>query len=280
MKSIGNLEGKLVIFGGVYSNYQALEALIEFCVNEQIPAQNIICTGDIVGYCAEPELCVQTIRDWGINVIRGNVEIQLANDEPDCGCNFNTDSPCSIYSMQWYPYARKNTSENAKNWMKSLPDHITFYYNNLKFGVVHGSYFETAKYIFKSTPFDVKQKEFETMQVNHIFAGHCGLPFIDQKEQKCWVNTGALGMPANDGTDRVWFTTLESVEGNTEVTFHALEYDMHPTASLMVENKLPNVYAQTLLSGLWDSIDILAPIEQTLTGQKIELDKLSFKLNK
>ena len=54
IKNIGQLNGKVLIFGGVYSNLQALEALQKTANALDIRPENIICTGDIVGYCAQP----------------------------------------------------------------------------------------------------------------------------------------------------------------------------------------------------------------------------------
>ena len=74
VKNIGNLSGKVLVFGGVYSNLQALEALQKVADKEGITPSNIICTGDIIAYCAQPSACVDAIEDWGIHVIQGNVE--------------------------------------------------------------------------------------------------------------------------------------------------------------------------------------------------------------
>ena len=61
---IGTKKGKLLLFGGVYSNLQALEKLIAIAEEEGIPAENCICTGDITGYCAQPEETIATFRKW------------------------------------------------------------------------------------------------------------------------------------------------------------------------------------------------------------------------
>ena len=55
IKYIGTKSGKLLRFGGVYGNLQALEALISIAETEGIAPENCICTGDITGYCAQPE---------------------------------------------------------------------------------------------------------------------------------------------------------------------------------------------------------------------------------
>ena len=80
--------GKILVFGGVYSNLQALEALQKVAEKEGISPDNIICTGDIVGYCAQPSECLDAIEKWGIHAIQGNVEENLLSGNDDCGCNF------------------------------------------------------------------------------------------------------------------------------------------------------------------------------------------------
>ena len=48
VQDFGVFEGPLVLFGGVYSNLQALEALIA-----EVGERPAICTGDVVAYCAD-----------------------------------------------------------------------------------------------------------------------------------------------------------------------------------------------------------------------------------
>ena len=54
-ENIGELKDKVLLFGGVYSNLQALEAIAGIAKKEGIKSENCICTGDIIGYCAQPE---------------------------------------------------------------------------------------------------------------------------------------------------------------------------------------------------------------------------------
>lgn len=96
--NLGTLKGPLLVFGGVYSNLQALEALQKQAQQLGIPASNIICTGDVVAYCAEPETCVQQIRAWGIHCIAGNVEIQLSTGQENCACDFVAGGRCDTFS--------------------------------------------------------------------------------------------------------------------------------------------------------------------------------------
>ncbi|WP_417859960.1 metallophosphoesterase family protein [Winogradskyella sediminis] len=268
---IGHLTGKVLLFGGVYSNLQALEALIAVAESEGIPPENCICTGDIIGYCAQPEETIQTFKNWNAKSIVGNVEIQLRDDEDDCGCDFREGSRCDNFSQQWYPYAKSKLSKDSLNYLETLPDHITFTIGNQNVMVVHGSCFNISEFIFKSTDWSIKAKNFSATKSDIIIAGHCGLPFLDQQDEKLWVNPGVIGMPANDGNPSVWYAILDDSEQSTTVNFRKLEYNFKLTNQLMLNGSLPESYAKTIISGLWDNMEILPNAEKQLQGKLIEL---------
>jgi len=270
-QNLGVLQGKLLVFGGVYSNLQALEALQAIAKREHIPPQLIICTGDVVGYCAAPELCVQKIIQWGIHCIAGNVEIQLREGEGDCGCNFDEAGRCNLFSKQWYPYAQKQLSKTSIEWMKTLPDFLQFQYADLTTTVLHGSYHETAEFIFKSTDWAVKANNFTATQSDLILAGHCGLPFHEIRDEKIWLNAGVIGVPANDGTTRVWYVILEDNNGQLGFKHHQFSYNHQLAAQKMKDNYLPFTYANTLETGIWDNCEILPAKETALQGEILVL---------
>lgn len=262
VKDLGVLSGPLLVFGGVYSNLLSLEKLMALADEAGIPAQNIICTGDVVAYCADPEACVQAIRDWGIHVIAGNVEIQVREGEDECGCNFSDGSRCDLFSRQWYPFVQQQLSADSIAWMKELPDHLRFFYAGMRGYVLHGSYFETAGYVFRSTPWADKLANFQAAQSELILSGHCGLPFQQEQDGHYWLNAGVIGMPANDGTTRVWYLMLHDKDETLHYYHEAYEYDYESSASRMEALGLAAEYAHTLRTGLWDNCEIL-PEEET-----------------
>ena len=271
IKHIGTLSGKVLLFGGVYSNLQALEALKAVAEKEEIKPENCICTGDIVGYCAQPEETVQLFKLWKANSVLGNVEIQLIEGEEDCGCDFTEGSRCDGFSKLWYPFAQSQLSKNSIEHLKTIPDHITFTYANKKVAVVHGDYFNVSEFVFKSTDWSVKSKTLEATNSDVIIAGHCGLPFSHEQEDKLWLNPGVIGMPANDGTPQVWYAILEEVNGEMKFTHHNLDYNYKLTNSLMKNGLLPEEYARTIITGIWDNTEILPAIESGLQGFGINL---------
>ena len=101
VKTLGEIDSQLLVFGGAYSNLAATIAMRTKAEELGIAAGHIICTGDIVAYCAEPRQTVELIRDWGIHVIMGNCEESLATLQQDCGCGFEEGSACSTLSIAW-----------------------------------------------------------------------------------------------------------------------------------------------------------------------------------
>jgi predicted phosphodiesterase len=250
---------------------QALEALRDIADQLQIPAGNIICTGDIVGYCAQPEAAVQLMKAWGVHAIQGNVEQNIIRGDDDCGCNFAEGSRCDVLSRAWFPYAVRSLSAGSVAWLSTLPLQLAFRYGGKSVTVLHGAATGIADFVFASTPWPVKEASFAATGAAVILAGHAGLPFADARAGHCWLNAGVIGMPANDGTPRVWYLLLDDANGLFSYSFHAFTYDNARAHQLMQANGLPDSYAHTLLTGIWDNCEILPMAEQVAQGQAIML---------
>jgi predicted phosphodiesterase len=264
--NLGTLSGKLLVFGGPYSNLQALTELHRIAERQGIPPQNIICTGDVVGYCAQPEESVQFVKEWGIHCISGNVEQNIVSGEDDCGCNYTEGGRCDLFSRTWFPYAVRSLSENSINWMAALPQHLAFQYAGKSVAVVHGSPAEVSEFVFASTPWATKEQYFKATATDVILAGHAGLPFGDVQDDHYWLNAGVIGMPANEGTPRVWYLLLNESEGTFSYSHESFTYDNVLANRLMLENDLPDAYAKTLLTGIWDNCEILPEAEKAWQG--------------
>lgn len=262
---------KLLLFGGVYSNLQALQKLKGIAEENGFSPEEIICNGDIVGYCAQPEESVQLIRDWGIHNIIGNVEENLRDGSDNCGCDFDEGTRCDIFSRHWYPFAQKNTSQESVKWMKTLPKQLTFEFGGKKLAVVHGSPRHISEFVFNSTDEKIKLNYLNTLDVDGIIAGHSGLPFYNKIQKKYWINPGVIGMPANDGQTSVWYAILVVENGEIKVEHHSFKYDHISTNKLMIEKGLPKSYAKTILTGIWDNCEILPEEETEAQGKKIKI---------
>lgn len=275
---LGELEGELLFFGGPYSNLHATKALKSKADFLSISSKQIFCTGDLVAYCSEPNQTIEYIKEWGIHSIIGNVEQQLTSNADNCGCGFSEDSLCNTLSIDWYTRTKQELIKSQIKWMQTLPEFITFSFSGLKFLIIHGSVSNISEFIFESTPWELKKKIFEQHEVDVIIAGHSGIPFIQKDKEHTWINAGVIGMPANDGTPRVWYVTVKKQEEQIKATINALNYDHCSASEAMHAEGWSAEYAQTLNDGLWCSEDILPSAEREKKG--IELKPQSSFFNK
>lgn len=260
INDLGELTGDLLLFGGVYSNLHALDALITRAQEAGIPPQNAICTGDVVAYCADAAGSVERIRDWSCPVLKGNCEAQLASDAPDCGCGYDEGSQCSLLSHGWYAHARRTVSFEAKAWMGQLPDRIVFRHNGLRYAVVHGGASDISKFLWPVTEQDVLRSEINVLRgevgaVDRVVAGHSGIAFQADVDGVTWINAGAIGMPDNSGR---WQTGYVMISGKN-IENKLLEYDVDAQIKAMQRAGLTQGYHETLRSGCWPSQDTLPP---------------------
>ncbi|MEO9631887.1 MAG: metallophosphoesterase family protein [Sulfitobacter sp.] len=257
---LGVLDGPLLLFGGPYSNLHAVEALTDFAAPHGIGGDQMICTGDIVAYCGAPSESVAAIRALGCAVVAGNCELQLASGAEDCGCGFAPGSSCDMLSGAWYAHAASQLDAEAKTWMGSLPDVAVFQHQGQRYGVIHGGVCDVARFIWSESAEAVFEEEWQALEevtgpVDHIIAGHSGLPFIRKTARGRWINAGVIGMPPHDGGQQ---TRVAVLDGG-EVRFHRLSYDMAGAVADMTKAGLPRAYADALQSGYWPSEDVLPP---------------------
>lgn len=272
------IDHTLLLFGGPYSNLAATRAMREQARVLNIPADHVICCGDLVAYCAEPVETIDLIRDWGIPVVMGNCEESLAYEEPDCGCGFDPGSSCSALSVTWYEYANARVTPDQRRWMQGLPRSLDFRIGQTSFKVVHASVASINEFVFASTDPGLKSRELNQAGAGVIIGGHSGIPFGESIGQRLWLNAGVIGMPANDGTQEVWYMLIHPWDDGFDVSWHRLAYDYqasHQTshAAGMTE------YAQALLDGLWPSMDSLPEVERRQRGQALDPPAIKFRLN-
>lgn len=245
---------------------------MDIAEKEGIAPENCICTGDLTGYCAQPEETIAAFKAWGAHAIAGNVELQLARDSEDCGCDFKAGSRCDDLSKQWYPYTKARLSKASLSWIGDLPENLSFDYGGKKVTVVHGSYGNVSEFIFESSPIKLKTACLNRTQSDIIIAGHCGLPFKQTIGDRQWFNPGVIGMPANDGTPRTWYALMTLGEDGLGYHPKPLVYEHQTAQKLMYRNHLPEAYADSLSSGIWDNMEILPAAEKTQQGIPIQFN--------
>lgn len=277
---LGDVRDPLIIFGGPYGNFEAMTALFAEADRRGVPGDRMICTGDLAAYCADAQATIDLIRARGAAVVAGNVEDSLGADSSDCGCGFNEGSACDVLAASWYAYASRTIDGDTKRWMRDLPRSVTFTMSGARIAVVHGGVDQTNKFIFPATPVDDVRGELMRSGADGVIAGHSGIPFSRGVDGRLWHNAGAVGMPANDGTPRVWYSVLTPgvTPGPNSILIEsrALTYNWRAAASKTRTAGLPIAYANALETGLWPSDDIAPPPDRARRGQAIAESTLNW----
>lgn len=260
-------DGPLLVFGGPYSNLQATQAVLAEAARRAIPPARVICTGDVVAYGADAAACCDLVMASGIHVLMGNCEENLAAGAQDCGCGFDEGTACDLLSRAWYAHADRQVTPAHRAWMAALPRRMDVALpDGRRLAVVHGGARDISRFIFASAPEAVLAGEIAATGADGVIAGHCGIPFARQAGDGLWLNAGAIGMPANDGTPRGWFAVLTPDATGLEASLLPLACDHEAAAAAMRAARLPEGYAAALSSGLWPSCDVLPPAESARRG--------------
>lgn len=256
--NLGTLDGEVLVFGGPYSNLQALAALLDIARARSIPVANIVGTGDVAAYFADAEACVARMRNEGIRVVAGNCEHQLATGSDNCDCGFEEDSFCSALSRGWYAHAQRTLSADSLAWMAGCPDRIVFDHDGVRYGVVHGAASSINRFIWPNTEGAVLRSEMdlfarESGAIDTLLCGHSGLSFSKTLGGKTWLNAGTIGLPENNGDPRTRFVLLSG--GKAQIL--PLPYNHRESHAAMLRAGLVQGYHEALTSGYWPSEDTL-----------------------
>lgn len=269
VRDLGELTGPILVFGGPYSNLQATQAMIGEADRLGIAPVNIICTGDVVAYAADPAATTDAIMDWGIVTVMGNCEESFGAEADDCGCGFEEGTACDVMSRQWYAYANACLTPSQRAWMRGLPWGLRFTLGGRRFAVLHGSAQSINEFVFEASDDNVKRSGLEMLGVDAVIGGHSGVPFTQLTGSGLWHNAGVIGMPANDATPRVWYSVLRTTDQGIEIEICPFEYDHAAAARAMRDRKLPEGYASCLETGLWPNMDVMPQAERKRAGQPL-----------
>jgi predicted phosphodiesterase len=231
---------RLAIFSDIHSNLEALTA-----AERHLPSLNIdeiVCLGDIVGYGADPNPCIDYIRANVKITVRGNHDAAVI--DPSL-INFFTRRAAA--AAQWT--IGQLTPENF-DYLASLPLVKEAY--NCTF--VHSSPFQPDEWEYLIHPLDVR-RIFPFFSTPLCFIGHTHVPAIFgdgaavtsiERGKKFVINPGSVGQP-RDGDPRSCFGVLDTAEWI--FNFVKLEYDVGTAATKIIRAGLPPMLAERLYFG-------------------------------
>ena len=252
---------RIAFLGGIYSNYHALEATLRDIARRGVDQTYFL--GDLGAFGPHPDRVPELLIERGIPGIQGNYEESLSTHASDCHCGY-TDPRDNHYAQISYDYTFENTADALKDWMGTLPRSIRFTAGSRRFLLSHGSPRKINEFLWQSTssvPF--LERMCDEHDADVIVCTHTGLHWHRALSRgRHVVNAGVIGRPANDGRTNVWYTIVEVRGEDVRVEFVPVIYDHERLAHEMREERLPEEFVETILTGWWTTCLEILPAKE------------------
>jgi predicted phosphodiesterase len=256
---------RIAVFGGVYSNYLALEAALRDVGTRGVDA--CFCLGDLGAFGPCPDRVFPLLHEAKVQCIQGNYDYSVGNELPDCQCGY-TDPRDNHFARLSYAYTLDHTNSENRLWMKELPAQSRLRLGKFDVLMCHGSPRRTNEFLWESTTSTHFLKYLtQKHEADVILATHTGIKWHRRlSNDRHFVNVGVLGRPENDGRTNVWYTILEA-QPDLKVEFVPVEYDHHRLSNEMSKEKLPDEFVETIQTGWWTTCLEILPAKERKRGK-------------
>jgi predicted phosphodiesterase len=256
---------RIAVCGGIYNNYLALAAALGDARTRGVDA--VYCLGDLGAFGPHPDRVFPLLHDHGVHCIQGNYDHSIGNDLPDCQCGY-TDPRDNHFARLSYAYTLAHTSAANRAWMRELPAQRRLRLGRYQVLMCHGSPRRMNEFLWESTtPTHFLEYLAELYRADVILATHTGIKWHRRLAgDRHFVNVGVLGRPENDGRTHVWYALLEA-RPDFAVEFIPVVYDHHRLAREMQDEKLPEEFVATVLTGWWTTCLEVLPAKERRRGR-------------
>jgi predicted phosphodiesterase len=256
---------RVAVFGGIYSNYLALEAALRDARSRGVDA--VHCLGDLGAFGPHPDRVFPLLQDYGVSCIQGNYDHSIGNGLADCQCGY-TDPRDNHFARISYRYTFDRTSPANRAWMKELPGQRRLRLGRYRLLLCHGSPRRMNEFLWESTtPTHFLDHLARAQDADVILATHTGIKWHRPLPgDRHFVNVGVLGRPENDGRTNVWYALLEAGPG-LKVEFVPVAYDHEQLARAMRDEGLPEEFVTTVRTGWWTTCLEVLPAKERRRGK-------------
>jgi diadenosine tetraphosphatase ApaH/serine/threonine PP2A family protein phosphatase len=240
---------RYIIFSDLHSNLEALDQFEKEI--ETIAHDKLVCLGDIVGYGADPNPCVE----W----VMRNVDFTVAGNHDWAAVNKTSTTYFTLNAYASCQWTREKLTEENKKFLCSL----SLVHEEGGVYWVHASPYEPKAWHYVTSK-SGGERNFKSFDTPICFVGHSHKPVILEQtpdgevkdyvsdtwniklENRYIFNVGSLGQP-RDGNPDAAFIAYDSEERIVQI--HRFEYDLNSAQDKIRENGLPSDLAERLAQG-------------------------------
>ncbi len=243
---------KYVIFSDIHGNLEALEAVLDHCAG--CDAGFYVCLGDVVGYGANPNECIERVRAIGNSeCLRGNHDAAVV--DPDERSFFHE------VALEGIAFTLGRLRDENKEFLAGLP---YVYVDHPRFMAVHASPWRPHAWEYVLDQIGA-ERAFNAMGSHRIaFIGHSHAPVVfsddgeaerflpgeplmlDTERLRYIINVGSVGQPRDGNPDASYAVYDDESES---VHLFRVQYDREKAAEKILKAGHPPVLAERLLVG-------------------------------
>lgn len=240
-------KGRYGVLGDIHGNWEALSAVLEDAGKRGV--SSFVCVGDLVGYNADPAVCLQKIRDIGCITVRGNHDHYCAYDE-----SLDDFHPLAANVVDW---TRQQLTAGELQFLHDLKMRERV----AGFTLVHSTLDMPEKWGYVFDPLEA-DANFNYQDTAVCFHGHTHIPIVYEKQGvvkkssvtsvkivlgcKYFINVGSVGQP-RDGDPRASYAVYDL--DAREVDLIRVPYDIAATQNKIRKVGLPERLAKRLELG-------------------------------
>jgi predicted phosphodiesterase len=244
---------RLGIFSDIHANLEALQAVLAAYEHEKV--DRFLCAGDVVGYGASPNDCVDLVRETTTEVVLGNHDAAVSGI---MDYSYYYDAARRVLDL----HANALTHDNL-TWLGNLP--YSRRYPDLGIKLCHGSPIEEREFDYIFAP----EQAFSLLPFFHMldqitFIGHSHLcrvfaltpstveeiaakSFYVDRERKFVISVGSIGQP-RDYDNRASYTVFDT--DSRTFQFKRVEYDIEAAANRIFTAGLERNFGNRLFIGV------------------------------
>jgi predicted phosphodiesterase len=241
---------KVAVVSDIHGNRHAFEAVLEAVAASD--ADELWCLGDIVGYGAEPDACVELARTHAAICLAGNHDLGVRGDLP-----LEQFSRGAALAAEW---TRQTISEDAMAYLQGLEPSNT----DEQIGLYHASPRDPVwEYVLSPLQaelcLDVQEHRICLIGHSHValsFWRAAGQPAtgttrgdgegLELDSGEWLINPGSVGQPRDGDPRAAW---LEFDDEAWTAVYRRVEYDIAGAGAAIRAARLPDSLAERLQYG-------------------------------
>jgi predicted phosphodiesterase len=241
---------KVAVISDIHGNRQAFEAALEAVAASE--ASELWCLGDLVGYGADPNACVELAREHAAVCLAGNHDLAAIGELP-----LEQFSPGASLALQW---TQEGLSAESRAFLAGLLPQA----QEEQVGLYHASPRDPVwEYVLSALLAEMCLDE-QRQRVCLIGHSHVALSFtrstgvlatgeprregaeLDLASGEWLLNPGSVGQPRDGDRRAAWM--LLDLDG-WRASYRRTEYDIAGAAAAIRAARLPDSLAQRLEYG-------------------------------